>query len=86
MNNEPPLNQTPEQRSLIGRLIRFCLMNRLVVLLFIIVICFGGWMVAPFEWEGGGLTRYPVAVDAIPDIGENQQIVFTKCSAIRFGL
>ncbi|MDE0839689.1 MAG: efflux RND transporter permease subunit, partial [Kiritimatiellae bacterium] len=37
-----------------------------------------GWLVAPFEWEAGGITRYPVPVDAIPDIGENQQIVFTK--------
>ena len=26
----------------------------------------------------GGLLRNPVPVDAIPDIGENQQIVFTK--------
>ncbi len=39
-----------------------------------------GWgiMVAPFDWELGDLPRNPVPVDAIPDIGENQQIVFTK--------
>jgi Cu(I)/Ag(I) efflux system membrane protein CusA/SilA len=39
-----------------------------------------GWglMVAPFDFNLGGLPRDPVPVDAIPDIGENQQIVFTK--------
>ncbi|HHI69305.1 MAG TPA: efflux RND transporter permease subunit, partial [Planctomycetes bacterium] len=35
-------------------------------------------MVAPFDWEMAGLPRDPVPVDAIPDYGENQQIVFTK--------
>jgi Cu(I)/Ag(I) efflux system membrane protein CusA/SilA len=35
-------------------------------------------MVAPFDWEIPGLMRDPVPVDAIPDIGENQQIVFTQ--------
>ena len=33
---------------------------------------------APFDWDLGAVERYPVPVDAIPDIGENQQIVFTK--------
>ena len=39
-----------------------------------------GWglMSAPFDWELGGLPRDPMPVDAIPDIGENQQIVFTE--------
>jgi Cu(I)/Ag(I) efflux system membrane protein CusA/SilA len=70
--------QTPEQQSLIGRLIRFCLENRLLVILFTVAILFAGILVAPFDWKAGGLQRYPVAVDAIPDIGENQQIVFTE--------
>jgi hypothetical protein len=35
-------------------------------------------MVAPFDWDLGGLPRDPVPTDAIPDIGENQQIVFTE--------
>ncbi len=35
-------------------------------------------MSAPFDWNLGGLPRNPVPVDAIPDIGENQQIVFTR--------
>jgi len=70
--------QTPEQRSLIGRYMRFCLTNRLVVGLFTLFIILAGLLVAPFEWNIGGLQRYPVPVDAIPDIGENQQIVFTQ--------
>ena len=41
-------------------------------------IILAGLLVAPFEWEVGGLQRSPVPVDAIPDIGENQQIVFTR--------
>ena len=70
--------QTPEQRSLVGRMIRFCLENRLVVVLFTMAIIFAGILVAPFDWKVGKLQRYPVSVDAIPDIGENQQIVFTE--------
>ncbi|MBL7075828.1 MAG: hypothetical protein ISS31_00005, partial [Kiritimatiellae bacterium] len=69
---------TIEQRSAIGKLIRFCLENKLVVGLFAAAVVFAGILVAPFEWNVGGLQRYPVAVDAIPDIGENQQIVFTQ--------
>ena len=71
-------NQTPEQRSIIGKLIQFCLLNKLVVALFAIAIIFAGVLVAPFDWQIGGIERYPVAVDAIPDIGENQQIIFTE--------
>ena len=38
----------------------------------------GGPRAAPFRSDLGGLPRDPVPVDAIPDIGENQQIVFTE--------
>jgi len=80
MNSETPISpfeQTPEQRSLIGRLIRFCLTNKLVVGLFVLAMVVAGLTVAPFDWQLGGMTRYPIVTDAIPDIGENQQIVFT---------
>ena len=45
-----------------------------------IVVTFIGWGVssAPFGWDSGLIPRSPVPVDAIPDIGENQQIVFTE--------
>ena len=44
------------------------------------LVLFVGWgtVNAPFNWDIGFLPSNPVAVDAIPDIGENQQIVFTK--------
>jgi copper/silver efflux system protein len=69
-------NQAPP--GLIGRLIRFCLEQKLVVLLGMLMVIAWGVMVAPFNWDLGDLPRSPVPVDAIPDIGENQQIVFTE--------
>ncbi|MHC4334561.1 MAG: efflux RND transporter permease subunit [Planctomycetota bacterium] len=66
------------QASVLDRLIRFCLENKLVVALLVIFVLGWGIMVAPFDWDVGGLPRHPVPVDAIPDIGENQQIVFTE--------
>lgn len=62
----------------INKLIRFCLENKLVVVLFAAVLILWGIAVAPFDWEFKNLPRNPVPVDAIPDIGENQQIVFTQ--------
>ena len=62
----------------INALIRFCLENKLVVLLFTAALILSGVAVAPFDWESDILPRNPVPVDAIPDIGENQQIVFTE--------
>jgi Cu(I)/Ag(I) efflux system membrane protein CusA/SilA len=70
--------QTPEQQSWIGRILGFCIYNKLVVGLITLFIIGWGIYVAPFDWTLGGLLRNPVAVDAIPDIGENQQIVFTE--------
>jgi len=63
---------------MINKLIRFCLENKLVVILFTAVLILWGVMVAPFDWKIDWLPRDPVPVDAIPDIGENQQIVFTE--------
>ena len=69
---------TDRKFSLIDRLIRFCLENKLVVILSSSAMVLWGIMVAPFDWEMEVLPRDPVPVDAIPDIGENQQIVFTE--------
>ncbi len=62
----------------IGAVIRFCLEQKLVVVLMVLFVVGWGVIVAPFDWDIGWLPRDPVAVDAIPDIGENQQIVFTQ--------
>jgi copper/silver efflux system protein len=61
-----------------NRIIRFCLEQRLIVSLVTLSVIAWGVMVAPFDWEFKWLLRDPVPVDAIPDIGENQQIVFTE--------
>ena len=72
---------TPPPRSELSwldRIIRACLENKIVVVLMILFLVGWGIMVAPFDWDLWGLPRNPVPVDAIPDIGENQQIVFTE--------
>jgi copper/silver efflux system protein len=69
---------TEQSSNPINRVIRFCLENKLVVVLGVGLLILWGIMVAPFDWEFESLPRDPVPVDAIPDIGENQQIVFTK--------
>ncbi|HML76088.1 MAG TPA: efflux RND transporter permease subunit [Anaerohalosphaeraceae bacterium] len=69
--------QDYSNRGLLSEIIRFCLNNRLVVMLCVMGLLLGGVLVAPFDWQIDWLPRYPISVDAIPDIGENQQIVFT---------
>lgn len=63
---------------MINKLIRFSLENTLVITLFAAGLILWGIVVAPFDWKVDAIPRDPVPVDAIPDIGENQQIVFTK--------
>ena len=74
MNN----NNLPPPRGLLNKTILFCLTNKLVVFFVVLFTILWGIMVAPFDWEIDQLPRNPVPVDAIPDIGENQQIVFTQ--------
>ena len=57
--------------------IKFLIENKLIPLILVFLLLGWGISVAPFHWETG-LPTDPVAVDAIPDIGENQQIVFTS--------
>ncbi|WP_430965874.1 efflux RND transporter permease subunit [Spongiimicrobium sp. 2-473A-2-J] len=58
--------------------IKFLIENKLVALLMLLLFVGWGTVNAPFNWDTGFLPSNPVAVDAIPDIGENQQIVFTQ--------
>ena len=60
------------------RLIHFCLNQKLVVFILLTFVIGWGVRVAPFDWDTGSFPRDPVAVDAIPDLGDNQQIVFTE--------
>lgn len=56
-------------------IIRFFLNNRLVTAIILLLIIVGGIYTAPFNWKTYFFPRNPVPVDAIPDIGDNQQIV-----------
>src|SRR5690554_3694572 len=63
---------------MINGIIKYFLNNRLVTSLLLLLLVVWGLSTAPFNWNEGILPRDPVPVDAIPDIGENQQIVFTE--------
>ena len=63
---------------MLNYIIKFFLDNRLVAWLLLPLFVGWGLVTAPFDFDLDWLPRDPVAVDAIPDIGENQQIVFTK--------
>ncbi len=63
--------------SVLGWLIAFSMRNRAVVFIAAAVLGLWGVSVAPFDFSGALLHLKPVSVDAIPNIGENQQIVFT---------
>jgi len=63
---------------MLNKLIKYFLDNRLVAFIFLIIILFWGVSTAPFNWSTGFIPRDPVPVDAIPDIGDNQQIVSTE--------
>ncbi len=71
-------NAAAPPSSATDRLIRFFLDNRLVVLLLLLLILGWGYRVMPFDVESPHIPRDPIPVDAIPDIGENQQVVFTE--------
>lgn len=66
-----------ERPSLLNGIIGFFLEQKLVVALLVLLVVGMGVSVAPFNWKIDWLPRYPVSVDAIPNLGENQQIIFT---------
>ncbi|MCF7824162.1 MAG: efflux RND transporter permease subunit [Candidatus Marinimicrobia bacterium] len=66
--------------NFMNRLIKLPLENRLISLILFMSLLIWGVLTAPFDWNIPGVDRSPVPVDAIPDIGENQQIVFSEWS------
>jgi len=64
--------------SPLARIIRFFLYQKLVVGILLAGLVLWGISVAPFDWKIDWLPRNPVPVDAIPNLGENQQIVFAE--------
>ncbi|HNP19764.1 MAG TPA: efflux RND transporter permease subunit [Fulvivirga sp.] len=65
---------------MLNKIIEYFLENRLVTILILITIVAWGIVTSPFGWKIDVLPSDPVPVDAIPDIGENQQIIFTPWS------
>lgn len=63
---------------MLNKIIRFFLENKLVTVLLLTGLVAWGIVTSPFGWDTRILPSDPVPVDAIPDIGENQQIVFTQ--------
>ncbi|MDX1617500.1 MAG: efflux RND transporter permease subunit [Balneolaceae bacterium] len=63
---------------MLDKTIRFFLENKLIALLLLLGFVAWGVAVAPFSWDVESLPRDPVPVDAIPNLGENQQIVYTR--------
>ncbi len=72
------MQETRDKKNLTDSIIYFLLNNKIVVVMVLILVLVWGILVAPFDWPFFRELRTPVPVDAIPDIGENQQIVFTK--------
>jgi Cu(I)/Ag(I) efflux system membrane protein CusA/SilA len=63
---------------MLNRIIKYFLENKLVTALILIAFVVWGVSTSPFNWNTGFIPKDPVPVDAIPDLGENQQIVFTE--------
>ena len=66
-----------EIRIMLNKIIKYFLENKLVTGLIVLILIGWGISTAPFNWKMDWFPRDPVPVDAIPDIGENQQIVYT---------
>ncbi len=64
-------NQSPFTRAL-----AFFVQHKIITFLLTLLLIAAGIYYAPFNWNHPALQRDPVPVDAIPDVGENQQIVF----------
>jgi Cu(I)/Ag(I) efflux system membrane protein CusA/SilA len=71
-------NKKMTENNIFNRLVKFFLHNRMITFIFLIAFVVMGLVTMPFNLKSGFLPRDPVPVDAIPDIGENQQIVATE--------
>ena len=76
--SEAPQNAVVVVSPLWESFLGFFVNNKLVVFVLVAMLVGAGLSYSPFGWDLGNLPRDRVPVDAIPDIGENQQIVFTE--------
>lgn len=65
---------------MLNKTIRFFLENKLIAVLLVLLLTGWGLVTSPFDWDIDFLPKDPVPVDAIPNLGENQQIVYTEWS------
>ena len=66
---------------MVNKIIKYFLENRIITAFLLVAVLMGGLATAPFNWHsiaGIEIPRDPISVDAIPDIGDNQQIVATE--------
>ncbi len=63
---------------MLNKSIKYLIENKFIVFVLLVLILGWGMTHAPFNWNNKLITQDPVPVDAIPDLGENQQIVFSK--------
>jgi Cu(I)/Ag(I) efflux system membrane protein CusA/SilA len=66
------------QSAMLNKSIKFFLDHKIFAYLLLAVLLLWGLRSLPIITELNWVGSDPVAIDAIPDIGENQQIVFTK--------
>lgn len=69
--------------QMLNKTIHYFLRNRLIAIILLVAVIIWGLITAPFGWDLGlpsDETGFfaPVPVDALPNTGENQQIVFTE--------
>lgn len=64
----------------LNKIIKYFLHNKLIAYILLFIFVGLGLVHSPFDFKAfdGFLPKNPVSVDAIPDIGENQQIVYTE--------
>lgn len=63
---------------MLNHIIKFFIENKLVAWLLLLFFIGWGVITSPFDLGVSALPRNPVLVDAIPNLGENQQIIFTE--------
>ena len=63
---------------MLNGLIKYLVKNKLIAFVVLLVLLLWGLMSAPFTVDSVLIGSNPVSVDAIPNLGDNQQIVYTE--------
>ncbi len=58
--------------------IQFLIKHKIIALLLLLISIGFGWIYAPIDTKVSWMPNEPIAVDAIPDLGENQQIIVAE--------